>query len=393
MGVRYLNNLIGDKCRPALVTRHLSAYANTTIVVDTSIYMYKYLGENALMERMYSMMAQFKMHNIAPIFVFDGNAPQEKRCTLQDRESSRKCAKIKLLRASENITDARNKLQMQMTLHINSPRSRVSTDIDLADYDEREERDLDAASTDAEDSTCAISAIINMESTLHELRKQCVRVRGSELSDVKRLMRAFDMRYIEADGESDNMCAQIVKLGIAHACMSDDMDMLLYNCPKVLRNFNIDQETVIEYDLQQILAMLDVSIYEFRTICVLSGTDYNPHNFDTNIQHRIYLSGIFENYYRFRKMPVAVKRCHDPVIFYEWIKNTNWLFRGIDVCTLHRVYEIFSVDLTNTQLENIRDVMHRSVVIQRESCTIATNRFEIPPRVKKIMAQYNFIYI
>jgi 5'-3' exonuclease len=387
MGVRYLNNLIGDKCRLALVTRHLSAYANTTIVVDTSIYLYKYLGENALMERMYSMMAQFKLHNIAPIFVFDGNAPQEKRYTLQDRETSRKCAKIKLLRASENVTDARNKLQMQMTLHINSPRSSQL----LADNCDERGREGGAALTDANDPAFAISSIIDMESALYDLRKQCVRVRGSELSDVKRLMRAFGMRYIEADGESDNMCAQIVKLGIAHACMSDDMDMLLYNCPRVLRNFNIDQETVIEYDLQQILAMLDVSICEFRSICILSGTDYNPHNFDTSIQHRIYLSGIFENYYRFRKMSLAtVGRCQDPAGFYEWIKNTNWLFRCIDVRALERVYEIFSVELTNAQLENIGDVMRRN---EQESCTITSNRFEIPPRVKKIMAQYNFIYI
>lgn len=399
MGVRYLNNLIGERCKPALVTRHLSAYANTIIVVDTSIYLYKYLGENALMERMYSMMAQFKMHNIVPIFVFDGNAPQEKRYTLQDRDSSRKCARMKLLRATENITDARNKL------HQKPSESRRLSEPDR--YENEDPKvDLDAVS---EPPTCEISSIIDMDAALYELRKQCVRVRGSELSDVKRLMRAFDMRYIEADGESDNMCAQIVKLGIAHACMSDDMDMLLYNCPKVLRNFNIDRETVIEYDLRQILAVLDVSICEFREICILSGTDYNPHNFAPSIQHRIYLNSIFENYYRFRR--VVVGRGQEPGAFYEWMKHTNWLFRSIDVDALQRVYEIFSVELTNAQLENISNVMQRSVMPvihldssqerssqerdreNEERAINTTTRFEIPPRVKRIMAQYNFIYL
>lgn len=93
------------------------------------------------------------------------------------------------------------------------------------------------------------------------------------------------------------------------------------------------------------------------------------------------------------------------------MKHTNWLFRSIDVDALQRVYEIFSVELTNAQLENISNVMQRSAMpvihldssqerssqeLDRENEERAintTNRFEIPPRVKRIMAQYNFIYL
>jgi 5'-3' exonuclease len=411
MGVRYLNNLIGDKCKLALVKRHLSAYAKTTIVVDTSIYIYKFLGENALMERMYLMMAQFKMYNITPIFVFDGNSPQEKRDTLQDREFNRKCAQMKFIRASETVSDIRHR----MTLHANSGRplevcvASVEADADTVSVT----TEVAVSEAEAEEEPrCAISAIIDMESALYDLRKQCVRVRGCELTDVKRLMRAFDMRYIDADGESDNMCAQIVKLGIAHACMSDDMDMLLYDCPRVLRHFNINQETIVEYDLHQILAVLDVTISEFREICVLSGTDYNPHNFDPSIQHRIYLSSIFENYYRFRN---TIAENHEPGAFCDWMKNTNWLFRCVDVGALQRVYDIFSVELTKAQLENIADVLRRNeIALAPNDLQLLQHQpqqhqpqqhqpqqhqpqpdapFEIPARVKRIMAQYNFIYL
>ena len=230
-----------------------------------------------------------------------------------------------------------------------------------------------------------------MDTTIYELRKRCVRVSGCELADVKRLMRAFDMRYIDADGESDNMCAQIVKMGIAHACMSNDMDMLLYGCPRVLRHFNIDQETVIEYDLCQILERLDVSICEFREICILSGTDYNPNNFEPGIRHRIYLSNIFDSYYRYRE---SAEYGTTTITFYEWMKNISWLFRRVDLRALYRVREIFSIELTNEQLENISSVLQKSAtIITTVSSVHHTDSFEIPVRVKKIMAQYNFIYI
>lgn len=391
MGVRYLNNLIGDKCKSALTVKHLDTYANKTIVIDTSIYIYQFLGQNALMENMYLMMAQFKLHNITPIFVFDGAAPQEKRHTIQNRESSRKWAELNYIEASAKLTNLRRRHDSQDS------------------HDSHDSQNNDAGVTvdfgnTADDTGNAVSEIIDTESAIYELRKQCVRVRGCEVLDVKRLMRAFDMRYIDADGESDNMCAQIVKLGIAHACMSNDMDMLLYGCPRVLRHFNISQETVIEYDLYRILEILDVTICEFREICILSGTDYNPNNFEPSIRHRIYLSGIFESYYRFRKSAE-----YGTSTFYEWIKNISWLFRRIDVQALQRVHEIFSIELTKEQLENISGVLQKNApapapaqittlsvnVVHpiRSSAAASISTFEIPARVKRIMAQYNFIYI
>ena len=322
------------------------------------------------------MMALFKLHNITPIFVFDGAAPQEKQHTLRERSSSRKCAELDYVRASAKLTILREQLQITIPTH----RAVAADAVEAAEAVEAE-----AVEDDAVDA-CKINS---METAIYELRKRCVRVRGCELLDLKRLMRAFDMRYIEADGESDNVCAQIVKMGIAHACMSNDMDMLLYGCPRVLRHFNLDRETVIEYSLSRILNILDVSICEFREICILSGTDYNPHNFDSSIRHRIYLSNIFERYYRFRESTDYGVRT-----FYEWMKNISWLFRDIDVRALQRVRGIFSVNLTNDQSENINGVLQRSVKpVSSVSSVSAAESFEVPIRVKKIMAQYNFIYI
>jgi hypothetical protein len=67
------------------------------------------------------------------------------------------------------------------------------------------------------------------------------------------------------------------------------------------------------------------------------------------------------------------------------------------VHALQRVDEIFSIELTKEQLQNISGVLLRNAPVGVAGAAApaftSTNYFEIPARVKKIMAQYNFIYI
>jgi hypothetical protein len=53
--------------------------ANKTIVIDISIYMYKYQTDGTLIENIYLMLSLFKHYRIIPIFIFDGKPPIEKR--------------------------------------------------------------------------------------------------------------------------------------------------------------------------------------------------------------------------------------------------------------------------------------------------------------------------
>ena len=401
MGVRYLNKFISNRCKPALSHRLLSDYEGQTIVVDTSIYMYKYLGENTLMESMYFMMAQFRYYNITPIFVFDGAAPAEKRSALRSREANKAIAELKYNQTAAQLQVLLT-VQQQQRQHHPDHESHEPTNIcataggdGLNAYDEDSRR-----------------AILEHEHAMRGLRKRFVRVHGYELSDVKRLMRAFDMRYVEANGEADIMCAQIVKCGIAHACMSDDMDMFLYGCPRVLRYANLIHGTCIEYDLQRILDLLGVSLAGLRKICILSGTDYNLDNFEPCMRCRIFLSDIYESYLEFESSSSDAD-----TEFYEWMKQTNWMFHHIDVHSLWRVFGLFSAELTGEQLLNLDNVMSKTTTTQLlalanaavppadEQCIVdrtdddvmthlsSSSTFGIPIRVKKIMAQYNFIFI
>ena len=54
MGIKNLNKLLYEKCCKNSISKiHFSELSGKTIVIDTSIYLYQFLGEGSLMENMY----------------------------------------------------------------------------------------------------------------------------------------------------------------------------------------------------------------------------------------------------------------------------------------------------------------------------------------------------
>ena len=73
-------------------------------------------------------------------------------------------------------------------------------------------------------------------------------------------MNAFGVTYIEAKGEADQLCAKLVIKRYAYACLSEDMDLFVYGCPRVIRYLSLINETVIIYYLDNILNDLDLTL-------------------------------------------------------------------------------------------------------------------------------------
>jgi flap endonuclease-1 len=403
MGVRYLNGIIKSKCARAISHQSLRDYSGKTIAIDTSIYIHKYLGDNALMESMYFMMAQFRYFSITPIFIFDGVPPTEKHDVMQSRERFRQIAVTRYQEASEEMHHHVKCMKMQ-------------AESEPANDDE-------STSNSNSNSNININININinkitvLERKLRTLKKRFVRANACEISDLKRLMRSFNMRYIESEGESDLLCAHIVKCGLAFACMSDDMDMFLYGCPRVLRHVNLWHGTCVEYRLELILQELGVTLDGFRMICVLSGTDYScsetdavantnadgelvirhhkhNHNRERSWRDRLYLSDIIECYHDFIHGDDR-EDCdgnHD-IDFYTWMKqhmmmkHVDDVEKCIDVESLRRVQKMFSANIAESQTFSLDSVL------QIQKPNPPTDDGLVPARVKKLMARYNFIYV
>ena len=108
-----------------------------------------------------------------------------------------------------------------------------------------------------------------------DLKRQFVRIRPRHLNEIKELMDAFGIKYIEAESEADTLCAKLCLSGFAQACLSDDMDMFVYGVPIVLRHLSLFNHTAVMYDYSGILDELDISRSDFKDILLLSKHDYN----------------------------------------------------------------------------------------------------------------------
>jgi 5'-3' exonuclease len=263
------------------------------IAVDISIYMYKFQSDNVLIENIYLMLSIFRHYKIIPIFIFDGKSPTEKKALLEKRRADKKEAEKQY-----------NKLKKVLN---------ENNDIDEADKQE---------------------IISNMD----VLKKQFVYITREKIDEVKDLIRSYGATYYDAHGEADELCAQLVLKNKVWACLSEDMDMFVYGCHRVIRYISLLNHTIVLYDIKEILDKLQITQQELREICVISGTDYNMYNdVNKNIHN---LQQTLKLFYKYKKQ-------NEETNFYEWLlKNTNYI---VDYELLKNIYDLFDLKYCNME--------------------------------------------
>lgn len=304
MGIKNLNRFLKENCSKHAIRKvQLSQLAHKTVVIDTSIYMYRYISENALMENMYTLISLLLTNNIIPLFVFDGKPPPEKRELLRLRRVEKKKAEYKYA----ELMDEYNK-----------------------------DSNLSAADKQA------------MLNELGMLKQQFVRVTDNDIQRVKQLLVAYGVMYYESMHEADEVCAYMVRSGKAWACMSDDMDMFVYGCTRVLRSMSLLNKSAILYDTPLILEELCMTEDQFRQIMVVSGTDYNT-NTDGNLDTTIQLYSKYVNM-------VASSTATNIESFYQWLpKNSGYI---IDMNEILHICDLFTIKhMQEPNLEEVRIVL------------------------------------
>ena len=74
-----------------ILVKNVDQFAGKCIAVDASIYIYRFQGEDRLIEHTYLLLSLLLKHNITPIFVFDGKAPIEKQQIIKTTPLGRVC--------------------------------------------------------------------------------------------------------------------------------------------------------------------------------------------------------------------------------------------------------------------------------------------------------------
>ena len=309
MGIKYLNRFLQENCKESIKKISLNELSGKKIVVDTSIYMYRYLGENALLENIYLMIGILRKYNIVPLFVFDGKPPKEKEQLLKERKKNKKIAE-------EKYTELQNKI--------------INEEI------EQNEK---------------------IEEEMNKLKKEFIRLHHTDIENVKLLMQSLGVSYIDAPGEADKLCAKIVNKNLAYACLSEDMDMFVYGCKRVLRYLSLLNKTTIIYEMKDILIELDMNFNDFKTICVISGTDYNINN--TND-----LSRTLKYFKKYRKSKQKSSN------FLHWLEENTEYINGEEVRDILKLFNLDNVpELKNClktriinseiNLSNLKNIMEK----------------------------------
>lgn len=300
MGIRYLNQFLQKNANETSIKLYnLSELSGKKIAVDISIYLYRYIAEDSLINSMYLMLTLFRHNNISPVFIFDGKPPDEKYNLLKKRKQDK-------INAEKDYNSLKQILETSK------------------DMDNNEKQEI----------------LINMEN----LKKSFIYVKKNDIENVKKLIRAYGCTYYDAPGEADELCAYLTIKNKVWGCLSEDMDMFVYGCSKVLRYFSLLNHSVVVYDVKRILTDLKLEQKDLREICILSGTDYNI-NKKTKITLINTLS-YFKKYDNIRKNTRDSDIKNNPLEFYKWL-NDNYINLINDYEELIKINNMFNLDNYN----------------------------------------------
>jgi flap endonuclease-1 len=113
-----------------------------------------------------------------------------------------------------------------------------------------------------------------------------VKLNSEMISESKELLEAMGIAVVQAPGEGEMQCAQLVKSGQAYAVASQDYDALAVGAERLIQNLTLARKRktvsgtifispeIIEY--QKVLNGLGVDSDQLISLAILVGTDFNP---------------------------------------------------------------------------------------------------------------------
>ena len=235
MGINGLNTFLKEKVPECIEEVNLSNFTGQKVAIDTSIYFYKFLYKNdRYIEGFFQQIYRLMTNNILPIYIFDGIPPPEKKEIIEQRKEK----KIQLNKSIEELED---KLSSDSNYNLEN----------LTEHSEDKE-------------------------LLAKMKKKNIYVKKAYYDKLKEFLNNIGIPYIQCNEEADLLCNTLVLKGKADLIMSDDMDILVGGAKNILRNFNINNNKILYYNLEKIQESLGLTSEQWVNLCVLSGCDYCP---------------------------------------------------------------------------------------------------------------------
>ena len=201
------------------------------VTIDTSLYLYKYIRTEKLNPSI-SFISLFKKqiikllkHKIIPIYIFDGVPDNLKSDTMCKR----------LEKKNNNILKLNN-----------------LSDIDICTLSDIDKKILD--------------------DKIIKLSIQSTYVTQKDIITLQKYFDSIKISYIISPCESDVLCAKLVQSGYADACLSEDMDILIYGCNILIKTY-YGKYFIYNYD--NIIKKINITSNQLCKFATLLGSDYS----------------------------------------------------------------------------------------------------------------------
>ncbi len=339
MGIYQLHSFIQKRCSNGIQLMTFDKLSNKTIVVDTSIYMYKFASQGNLIEGMYKMISILLEYNIVPIFIFDGKPTDNKLELLNERHKKKRESKYEYYKLREHL--------------------------------------IENGATDDE---------LRKNQSLNKYKRESTRINSNMVDEVKKLITLFGIRYYQSEHEADSICAYLEKNTEYNiwGCLSEDTDMFVYGCEHILRYISFINHTVIVYDQKIILESLNMTHKNFVDMCICVGSDYN-------IENRLSINKVYNLFIEYttykkklntkkgstsktskKKKTTNQKKRHKKLTFMKWmIKNYYVKIKYEDYLNIANLYN----------LNNVQNICFNEIISKDSK------------KLKEFLKKYNFIFI
>ena len=276
MGVKLLSKLLKQECNDVTEKLNLSQLYGKKLCIDASIYLYRFKCNDSLIENLYLMCSLFRIYNIDVIFVFDGKPGEEKYEEIRQRREDRynKWIIYDELIKKDNLTDEEQK-------------------------------------------------------QLYKLKRTLTKIRSEDIEITKNLLDSYGIKWIQAIGEADKLCAALVIKKKVYAVLSEDMDLFAYGSLNVIKYLSLISHNCVLYNYKKILKKLNMTSEEFKLLCTLSGNDYLKN--DKNIFHYYKLH---EKFKKNKKIKVS---------WFNWLSINNYLI-DMDINEINKIYNLYLID-------------------------------------------------
>ena len=312
MGIRLLNKFLKKNVKTKVSS--FKQLENKKIVIDIYNYIYKFLGNDSLLEDLDSFCKILHKYNIRCLFVFDGKYGEEKKKEQEKRRFQR---------------DEANK-QYEI----------LSEKFHKKPYSKK------------------------IKKKLLDLNRERVKITKWDIYDVKKYFDFCGMKYIIADGEAEELCSEFVNKNKVFACMSEDTDLFALGCKRIIKNINFKKETFILYNIENLMDYLYMNIDVFRMICTLSCNDYVN---DNKRKHFIYFINLYCN---FIYVNDNIKNTNE---FIPWLLNNNYITES-EQQKYFTVKDIYNVSDKNLLKDYKFIMLHNGIYNKRKINTLMIDR-------------------